>query len=414
MKGLRRWAHDIAEGVKRMAGQDAESMHQALIDDLVKRRLIKTAAVEAAFRAVPRHPFLPGVALEMIYKDEPVVTHYNADKQPISSSSQPAIMAIMLEMLALESGQRVMEIGAGTGYNAALMAQIVGTEGRVVAVDIDPDVINEADTHLRAAGIGGVSLVLGDGALGCEAFAPYDRVILTVGAMDIAPAWRDQLVEGGLLVLPLSLRAAPRVFAFRRQGDMLPGVEVTMGGFMPLRGLGAPSEYTYTLHQTGGALWTDSAVPVDPAAVDATMNAPFLDLPTGVTSDYMGTWSGYALWLELYAPDFIHAPIRGEADGKRTLTQTCGLASSDGQVALVVPERGGRVLFVRQFARSEMLAARLIAHLRDWQMAGSPTFDDDVQVSAYPLEMAIKALPGSLRVAKRNMQYIVTMKESFV
>jgi protein-L-isoaspartate(D-aspartate) O-methyltransferase len=414
MKSLRRWAHDVAEGVKRMAVQDVAGMHQALVDDLVKRRLIKSRTVERAFRAVPRHPFLPGVALELIYKDEPVVTHYNMDKQPISSSSQPAIMAIMLEMLALEPGQRVLEIGAGTGYNAALMTQIVGESGKVVAVDIDPDVIHEADAHLRAAGIDGVTLVLGDGALGCEAFAPYDRIILTVGATDIAPAWRDQLVEGGLLVLPLSLRAAPRVFAFRRQGDFLPGVEVTMGGFMPLRGLSAPDEHSYALPRMGGALWMDGAIALDPARVDATMEQSYRDLPTGVTSDYTGTWSGYALWLELHAAHFIHAPIRVEAEGRKTLTQTCGLASEDGQVALVVPERGGRALVVRQFGESEMLAARLVAHLRDWQAAGSPDFDEDVQVSAYPLDVAIKAPPGSLRVAKGHMQYIVTLKELFV
>ncbi len=413
MRALRHWVRGIADGVRNMIGHDAAALHQRLVDELVSRKLIQTSAIEAAFRAVPRHPFLPGVALDAIYSDEPVVTHYNSDRQPISSSSQPAIMAIMLEMLALKPGQRVLEIGAGTGYNAALMAQVVGAAGSIVSIDIDEDVIASAEDHLRAAEIAGVRLVLGDGALGCAVFAPYDRVILTVGANDIALAWRDQLVEGGLLVLPLSLRATPRVFAFRRQSDTLMGVSATMGGFMPLRGIGAPPEHSKALPRAGGTLWTDGAVAVDVEAIDALLGGAYRDLPTGVRSDVLGTWSGYALWLELTAPEFVHAPFRTDYDGKSVLKQALGLAR-DGQIALIVPAREGQSLMVRQFGGGEALALRLIELLQAWQAAGSPRFEEDVVVSAYPLEMAIKAAPGSIRIVRQNMQYIVTIKESYL
>jgi protein-L-isoaspartate(D-aspartate) O-methyltransferase len=83
---------------------------------------LRTAAVEAAFRSVPRHVFLPDVGVTDVYTDRAFPTKH-ADGRPISSSSQPAIMAIMLEQLGLQPGQRVLEIGAGTGYNAALMAK---------------------------------------------------------------------------------------------------------------------------------------------------------------------------------------------------------------------------------------------------------------------------------------------------
>jgi protein-L-isoaspartate(D-aspartate) O-methyltransferase len=417
MKAWRRWVRDAADGVRRMAGWDAEGMHHALVDDLVGRGLIRSSAVEQAFRAVPRHPFLPGVPLESVYRDEPIVTHYNALRQPISSSSQPAIMAIMLEMLALEPGQRVLEIGAGTGYNAALMAHIVGAEGVVVSVDIDPDVIVQAEAHLREAGVMMIRLILGDGALGCPAFAPYDRVILTVGAQDIVPAWRDQLVEGGLLVLPLSLRAAPRVLALARRGDVLTSMDVTMGGFMPLRGLGAPPEFTQTLPHSGGVLWSDHDI--DIAVVDAALSAPYRDIPTHITSDHASTWSGYALWLELHAREFIHAPYRTDADGKTLLQQTCGLASG-GAVALVVPKRSsyaaarGYALNVRCFEGGDDVARRLVDLLERWRAAGSPIFEGDLHVSAHPVDALVSVPPGAHRIVKTEMQYILILKESFV
>src|SRR5689334_11280094 len=100
---------------------DAESLRGRLIDGLVSDGVLGSASVEAALRAVPRHLFLPDQPLETVYADRAVPTKRGADGVPISSSSQPAIMAIMLEQLALEPGMRVLEIGAGTGYNAALL-----------------------------------------------------------------------------------------------------------------------------------------------------------------------------------------------------------------------------------------------------------------------------------------------------
>src|SRR5687768_1419512 len=134
---------------------NAASLRDALVDGLVREGSIRSPAVEAAFRAVPRECFLPGVPLGRVYRDEAIVTH-EQDGVPISSSSQPAIMAIMLEQLAVEPGHRVLEIGAGTGYNAALLAQLVGPRGRVVTLDLDEPIVAEARANLAAAGIGGV------------------------------------------------------------------------------------------------------------------------------------------------------------------------------------------------------------------------------------------------------------------
>src|SRR5262249_20804440 len=150
---------------------DAPALHRALIDALVSRRAIKDLRVEAAFRAIPRHLFLPDVPLAEAYRNEAIPTKL-ADGEAISSSSQPEMMAIMLEQLALEPGLSVLEIGAGTGYNAALMAHIVGESGAVVTMDVDADLVHGARAHLAAAGLERVRVVLGDGGLGDPDGAP--------------------------------------------------------------------------------------------------------------------------------------------------------------------------------------------------------------------------------------------------
>src|SRR3984885_15844323 len=120
---------------------------------------IRDERVAAALHAVPRHLFLPGQPPEAAYRDDAIVTKRDEAGQPISSSSQPAIMAIMLDQLDLAPGHRVLEIGAGTGYNAALMSHIVGPSGQVTRVHIDPELTARAREHLDRGGVGPVTVV---------------------------------------------------------------------------------------------------------------------------------------------------------------------------------------------------------------------------------------------------------------
>ena len=139
---------------------------------------------------------------------------------PTSSSSQPSRMAQMLEDLQPSPGQRVLEIGAGTGYNAALLAHIVGPK-RVITVDVDRDVLSEAWDHLRAYPERGVELKHADGRYGYPEAAPYDRIMVTAATPDLEPAWMEQLTAGGLLLAPLSL--APGL-AYLVRGGMNGGI----------------------------------------------------------------------------------------------------------------------------------------------------------------------------------------------
>src|SRR5258706_14558795 len=123
------------------------------------------------------------------------------------------------------------------------MAHVVGEYGHVITIDIDEDIVANARAHLQAAGCGGVTVVCADGSEGYPAEAPYDRLILTVGAWDIAPNWSQQLKPNGRLVLPLGIIGGmQKSIAFKRVGDHLESLSVHSCGFMRLRGTFAGPE----------------------------------------------------------------------------------------------------------------------------------------------------------------------------
>ena len=216
-------------------------MRERLATRVVASHRIGSERVAAALRAVPRHLFLPEQRPEAAYRDEAIVTKRDEAGQPISSSSQPAIMAIMLDQLDLAPGHRVLEIGAGTGYNAALISHIVGPSGQVTSVDIDPELVATARGHLARAGFGDVTVVAADGAGGDPEHAPYDRIIATVGVSDLAPAWLAQATPRARIVVPLDVRGTQLSVAFERADPAAPGGPWTSRslapcGFMRMRG----------------------------------------------------------------------------------------------------------------------------------------------------------------------------------
>src|SRR6516164_1402300 len=152
-------------------------MRERLATRVIAANHIGSDLVADALWTVPRHLFLPDLPPEVAYRDDAIVTKRDADGLAISSSSQPGIMAIMLDQLDLAPGHRVLEIGAGTGYNAALISHVVGPSGQVTSVDIDPELVGQAREHLVGAGFGDVAVVCADGAGGYPERAPYDRVI---------------------------------------------------------------------------------------------------------------------------------------------------------------------------------------------------------------------------------------------
>jgi protein-L-isoaspartate(D-aspartate) O-methyltransferase len=224
------------------SGQSGRFRRQ-LVQALRRDGCIRSSRVRDAFLEVPRELFVVEFAeregLAAVYRDESILTKRNPHGVPLSSSSQPAIMALMLEQLQVEAGMKVLEVGAGTGYNAALLSLLVGSRGRVVSVDVDPEIASDARRALRAAGYK-ARVVVGDGRQGYADAAPYDRIIVTASSDSVPVAWFQQLNPGGLLEAPLRLSAsgAQAIPLLRKERTGFRSTTVITGGFMPLRAAG--------------------------------------------------------------------------------------------------------------------------------------------------------------------------------
>jgi protein-L-isoaspartate(D-aspartate) O-methyltransferase len=193
-----------------------------LVEDMEKRlerRL--NSQVRNAFLQVPRHLFIEHYyrqqgnyltwdriatpSPEDIYCDEALVTKIDEWGYPISSSSQPGVMARQLEALDLRPGLSVLEIGTGTGYNAALIGALVGSTGQIISIDIDQELITTAIQHLDAAGVTNVLAAVGDGFKGYPEYAPYNRLLATCAVRALPRSWVEQLAPGGILLVNLRL-----------------------------------------------------------------------------------------------------------------------------------------------------------------------------------------------------------------
>ena len=325
----------------------ADELRAQLTERLIKDGTIRTDAVEAAFRQVPRHLFLPGLPLTEAYADEPVYTKLEGDGTRISAASQPKIVAMMLEQLGIQPGERVLELGAATGYNAALMATLTGPTGHVTTIDIDEDLVAGAREHLAAASIDNVEAVAADGALGHPETAPFDRVIATVGAHEIPAAWLDQLALSGRLVAPVRLRGcASRSIVFERAQDGWTSLGSEMAIFMPLRGLGDDARRVLDLTSTGlntgdVTLQThkDNNHATNPDTLAGIFDTPAREVWTGVHFVPRESFEWLDLWLACHLPNPLMrmevAPAVKDSGLVRPMFPTVAMATTaaDGSLA---------------------------------------------------------------------------------
>ncbi len=174
------------------------------------------------------------------------------------------------------------ETAQADALREALIAELVGVTGEVTTVDIDPDVVDRARDCLAAARYDKVNVVVADAEGGVPDHAPYDRVIVTVGAWDIPPSWSDQLAEGGRIVVPLRMRGLTRSVAFERDGDHLVSRAYHLCGFVPMQGVGAHTERLVSLDGDEVRLQVDEALPVDADRLREALSAPRVKRWSGV------------------------------------------------------------------------------------------------------------------------------------
>ncbi|MEU5992845.1 methyltransferase, FxLD system [Spirillospora sp. NPDC047418] len=367
----------------------ARRLRHELADTLVDRGQIVSPAVDKAFRTVPREMFvLAGTPLDIVYSvDSPVITKTDEHGAHISSVSATYIQVRMIEMAALAPGMTVLEIGSG-GYNAALLAEVVGRGGHVVSVDIDPEISERARDLLGKAGYGEqVTVVQHDADRPVPGFEQFDRILVTVGAWDIFPAWLDQLTAEGVLVMPLRMNGITRTIAFRRHGDHLASIDVELAGFVPMRGEGAHTERTFLLPDRHGKhikLQFDSEAPEPISGLDGVLASEPLAAWSGVTIANGVSFADLHLWLAAFLPGFC----RVGADPGTELASQLGKswfpfgAVRDGSFAYLAARPaldGGGVEFgaTAYGARSQAAATALTEQVRAWDRHGrscEPTF----------------------------------------
>ena len=197
------------------------------------------ASLREAFLSVPRHTFITGYYehtrlhaapapadqpawdawLAAIYQNQALTTQVDARGLPTSSSSQPAVMALMLSYLDVKPGMRILEIGTGTGYNAALLARLTGDPHLVTTLEIDPILIEQARPRIEAVVGTGMVMQVRNGMQGDVAHAPYDRIIATGSACPIPQPWISQLAPGGKLVMDLRGRLSGGLIMVTKHAD---------------------------------------------------------------------------------------------------------------------------------------------------------------------------------------------------
>ncbi|MCX5103949.1 hypothetical protein [Streptomyces sp. NBC_00439] len=277
-----------AATVPPVPGEPAEAvrLRGRMADIVTGNNWAPSPRVQAALREVPRHRFVPEAPLETAYHDDlAVVTVRDSSRTALSSVSAAWLQAHMIEELRLEPGTTVLEVGSG-GYNAELLAHVVGRRGRVVTVDnIDPHVVHRTQRLCAEAGSGRVTALLGDGGLGAPGHVlarGFDGVVITHSTADIAPSWREQFAEGARLVVPLEMGGYTRTLTLVRRGDVLHAEHWTYCGFVRDRGAAARTAPAVPL--AGGEVtvrWEDGP-PGDTAGLDEALRGPRHELTTGL------------------------------------------------------------------------------------------------------------------------------------
>lgn len=189
---------------------DYDSQRERMVADQIARRGIADLGVLRAMRAVPRHLFVLPEEAAHAYDDRALPIGFG------QTISQPYMVAVMTEALAVQPSHRVLEIGAGSGYQAAILGLLAR---EVITIERHAELAARARETLARAGVTKVTVLVADGTLGWPDQAPYDRIIVTAGAPRVPDALRAQLADGGCLVIPVGSSMHQDLLAIRRLGD---------------------------------------------------------------------------------------------------------------------------------------------------------------------------------------------------
>lgn len=380
-----------------------EALRAAMVERLERAGYARTAAVRRVLSTVPRHLFVTEAPVDQAYADVAVITKRANDGTALSCASEPTVVAMQLDQLAVEPDDNICEIGAGTGYNAGNLAELTGPAGHVTTVDIDAEVTAQARKSLDANGYSHVEVITRDGSLGAPENAPYDRTIVTVGAFDIPAVWREQLKPGGRLVVPLRWRGQTRSVAFVRDGDTLRSDSARLCGFVPM--IGQDHEINGNIDPAGHVnLYWDFDQDITLSDLQGVLSRSKMSVWAGVTVGGEESFDG--IWLRMTATE--PGTCRIAADKAAVAEGLCTPIIPGRSPALVEGEslayltyrrgEGGAELgAIGHGPAAEELAQRLCDQIRAW---GADRTAEPV-ITVYPADMPNEKLSADRIITKR-------------
>lgn len=347
----------------------------ALVEAIVRRASTPLSpAVLQAFQRVPRHLFVPGVNLDAVYSDEPIVIRRDKFGMPVSGSVRPSVLAVLLSAADIQPGHNVLEIGTGSGYNTGLLAELVGPAGRVTTLELLPDLAEAAQAHLERAGYPAVTVLAQDGAEGYAPHAPYDRIVSAVSVWDIPAAWVAQLKVGGLLVVPVSFGRIQIGAALRRLATgALESVQLFPPAFLLIQGSAAgPDRQTRV---PGSSLVVDfgESPGLDEAVIQTLLSTghEIAQLPLELEQYNLGLFSYYMLLRQ--PPGYAFITYHVEEGQLAYGLELFGWGIMSPTSACLVPYGDMRVVHTYGSSDAYLILSDL-AH--EWEAAGRPDFDD--------------------------------------
>lgn len=207
--------------------KDFDSARVSMVERQIIERGITDSRVIAAMKKVPRHLFVPENLRHYAYSDGPVPIGYG------QTISQPYVVALMTEELRVNPTDKVLEVGTGSGYQAAVLAEI-GCQ--VYTIEILEPLARSAEQRLKELGYTNVKVKVGDGYLGWPEYAPFDRVIVTCAPKEIPQPLIDQLADGGIMVIPVGPEGFQYLYRVKKYGGIVETEKITPVSFVPLTG----------------------------------------------------------------------------------------------------------------------------------------------------------------------------------
>jgi protein-L-isoaspartate(D-aspartate) O-methyltransferase len=376
-----------------------------------------TEATELAYLATPRHRFVTryrergskdwrlvneaNVAehAATLYSDRPLILHGDDDANIPSTISQPSFVLRMIDLLQLKAGDRVFELGAGSGWTAAMMGRLVGPQGSVISVEIIPEVAQRAAEAVKALGVENIRIIEGDGGIGFPEAPAFDRVIFTAGAFDLPRHCHEQVRNGGLVLVPIKTGGGgDSLFLFRKCDDHFESQESMPCGFVQVTGKYAFEEM--------GPLELEEAIPEWSELQHQEVSRRRFwwggkgQGPLGALGAFATL--GVRSFLGIVEPTFRVFKVAGNGQDKPERS-FFGLWDAESR-SLVLAKDDWLIAYGNSTAEN-----RLLEMLHQWFSLGMPAAAC-LDLKVYPIDAPVRAGDRQWLVKRRDSQFLWTLQ----